>query len=109
MQTGESTIGLRLEHKIEKFAASPCLTTRLNPCHDIATGFHLMILSYIAASRYADQMVDAESDYPIGAAFLKGYTRRLHAMARSAFFCGLQPKVTENKNLHNCKADRTRT
>ncbi len=64
-------------------------------------------LSYISASRYADRMMDFRGSRPVETAFTKGHTLRRNGMTRPAFFCGIQPKVTENKNLLSCKPDRT--
>jgi hypothetical protein len=64
-------------------------------------------LSYIPAPRYAGGMIDFHLTQPMEPGFVEGYTRRHIGMARPAFFCRLQPKVTENKNLHDCKDDRT--
>jgi|GEM_PF-4363445 len=69
----------------------------------VETGYHLMILSYIDAARYAGRMTTASPTGPIELAFPKGHTRRHHASAHLLVFCGLRPKVTENINPCFCK------
>tara|TARA_R110000824_G_scaffold193673_2_gene376089 strand:- start:381 stop:614 length:234 start_codon:yes stop_codon:yes gene_type:complete len=66
-------------------------------------------LSYIRASRYAGWMMNFPISRPVDMTFTEGHTRRHNGTAQSAFFCHLQPKATENKNLYNCKDDRTQS
>jgi hypothetical protein len=64
-------------------------------------------LSYIPAPRYAAEMLDSRLSRPPEPGFPEGYTGQLLTAVKMEFFCRLQPKVTENKNLHDCKDDRT--
>jgi hypothetical protein len=64
-------------------------------------------LSYIPAPRYAAEMLDSRLSRPPEPGFPEGYTGQLLTAVKMAFFCLLQPKVAENKNLYSCKDDRT--
>ncbi|WP_417608461.1 hypothetical protein [Parasphingorhabdus sp.] len=63
-------------------------------------------LSYITAPRYAAGMLDSPLSRSPQAALPEVYTKRLLAAAKTAFFCGLRPKFTENKKTLLCKAGK---